>query len=285
MSCTSHRLHCSATVGCTPHAFSACRPSRYSKRTSRDSPRVMASVSRHAPPGRGSAICTAAPTARWRLRLRRWKTLLHIVFRGCTSGRVGSTSLATRRRRATSSCAAGGRRTASRLSASSAGWPQRSTSSASRCWPVATTCRWSSSATAWTEPSSNLPCRPRFSPERSTASSSPPPTPAWMSSSIPASTRPSVRSCRRRWRRACRSSRPTPAGRGTWWRPCTPDCCCRSDEFESRLATSVDHLLAERQRYSVAARRSVLGRTWPAICDELIGHYEAVLGTRHAKAA
>ncbi|HET9566592.1 MAG TPA: glycosyltransferase family 1 protein, partial [Mycobacterium sp.] len=41
------------------------------------------------------------------------------------------------------------------------------------------------------------------------------------------------------------------------------------DEFESRLATSVDHLLAERQRYSVAARRSVLGRTWPAICDEL----------------
>jgi phosphatidylinositol alpha 1,6-mannosyltransferase len=56
-------------------------------------------------------------------------------------------------------------------------------------------------------------------------------------------------------------------------------------EFESRLATSVDHLLAERQRYSVAARRRVIGRTWPAICDELIGHYEAVLGTRSAKAA
>ena len=56
-------------------------------------------------------------------------------------------------------------------------------------------------------------------------------------------------------------------------------------EFESRLATSVDHLLAERQRYSVAARRSVLGRTWPAICDELIGHYEAVLGTRGVRAA
>ncbi len=56
-------------------------------------------------------------------------------------------------------------------------------------------------------------------------------------------------------------------------------------EFESRLATSVDHLLAEHQRYSVAARRSVLGRTWPAICDELIGHYEAVLGTRGVKAA
>jgi phosphatidylinositol alpha 1,6-mannosyltransferase len=56
-------------------------------------------------------------------------------------------------------------------------------------------------------------------------------------------------------------------------------------EFEHRLSTSVDHLLAERQRYSVAARRSVLGRTWPAICDELIGHYESVLGTRGVKAA
>jgi phosphatidylinositol alpha 1,6-mannosyltransferase len=56
-------------------------------------------------------------------------------------------------------------------------------------------------------------------------------------------------------------------------------------KFEARLETSVDHLLAERQRYSVAARRSVLGRTWPAICDELIVHYEAVLGTRGVKAA
>jgi phosphatidylinositol alpha 1,6-mannosyltransferase len=56
-------------------------------------------------------------------------------------------------------------------------------------------------------------------------------------------------------------------------------------EFEARLTTAVDHLLAERQRYSVAARRSVLGRTWPAICDELIGHYEVVLGTCGVKAA
>ena len=47
-------------------------------------------------------------------------------------------------------------------------------------------------------------------------------------------------------------------------------------EFEVRLGESVDHLLAERPRYSVAARRSVLGRTWPAICDELLDHYEAV---------
>jgi phosphatidylinositol alpha 1,6-mannosyltransferase len=56
-------------------------------------------------------------------------------------------------------------------------------------------------------------------------------------------------------------------------------------EFESKLTESVDHLIAERHRYSIAARRSVLGRTWPAICDELIGHYEAVQGKRALRAA
>jgi phosphatidylinositol alpha 1,6-mannosyltransferase len=56
-------------------------------------------------------------------------------------------------------------------------------------------------------------------------------------------------------------------------------------EFESKLAESVDHLIAERQRYSLAARKSVLGRTWPAICDELLSHYEDVIGLRRAKAA
>jgi phosphatidylinositol alpha 1,6-mannosyltransferase len=56
-------------------------------------------------------------------------------------------------------------------------------------------------------------------------------------------------------------------------------------QFEARLTPAVDHLLAERSRYSVAARRSVLGRTWPAVCDQLIGHYQDVLGTRGAKAA
>lgn len=57
------------------------------------------------------------------------------------------------------------------------------------------------------------------------------------------------------------------------------------DEFENRLPGAVDHLLSERQRYSIAARRSVLTRTWPAVCDQLLGHYEEVLGRRGAKAA
>ncbi|TXI41478.1 MAG: glycosyltransferase family 1 protein, partial [Mycobacterium sp.] len=56
-------------------------------------------------------------------------------------------------------------------------------------------------------------------------------------------------------------------------------------EFEARLSQSVDHLLDERARYGVAARRSVLGRTWPAICDQLLGHYEAVVDGRARRGA
>jgi phosphatidylinositol alpha 1,6-mannosyltransferase len=48
-------------------------------------------------------------------------------------------------------------------------------------------------------------------------------------------------------------------------------------EFEGRLGEGIDHLLAERPRYAQLARRSVLTRTWPSICSELLGHYQAVL--------
>ncbi len=59
--------------------------------------------------------------------------------------------------------------------------------------------------------------------------------------------------------------------------PCRTGLLLPLDEFEMRLPGAVEHLLAERQRYSQAARRSVLGRSWSVICDELLGHYEAVL--------
>jgi phosphatidylinositol alpha 1,6-mannosyltransferase len=56
-------------------------------------------------------------------------------------------------------------------------------------------------------------------------------------------------------------------------------------DFEARLPEAVAHLIDERPRYSPAARRSVLQRSWPAICDQLLEHYDAVQGTRRAAAA
>ena len=58
-----------------------------------------------------------------------------------------------------------------------------------------------------------------------------------------------------------------------------------TQRFEPLLSRSVDHLIAERPRYAHAARRSVLGRSWPAICDQLIGHYHAVQTDSHPRIA
>jgi phosphatidylinositol alpha 1,6-mannosyltransferase len=54
------------------------------------------------------------------------------------------------------------------------------------------------------------------------------------------------------------------------------------DEFEAQLPGAVAHLIQARSHYGPAARRSVLQRTWPVICDELLGHYEAVRGATTA---
>ena len=43
----------------------------------------------------------------------------------------------------------------------------------------------------------------------------------------------------------------------------------------ARLAADPDR----RAKFGQAGRRKVLGRTWPALTEELIGHYAAVLGT------
>jgi len=56
--------------------------------------------------------------------------------------------------------------------------------------------------------------------------------------------------------------------------------------FSAELVERVDELRdpALRARLGQKARKVVLGRTWPAVCTELLGHYEAVTG-RVAKAA
>ena len=51
--------------------------------------------------------------------------------------------------------------------------------------------------------------------------------------------------------------------------------------FGAELRAAVRTLVNDpelRTRYGTAARRSVLRRTWPAVCDELLGHYAQVTG-------
>jgi phosphatidylinositol alpha 1,6-mannosyltransferase len=50
------------------------------------------------------------------------------------------------------------------------------------------------------------------------------------------------------------------------------------EAFAAELVSTVELLRhrALRRRLGVAGRESVLARTWPAVCDELIGHYDQV---------
>ncbi|WP_199542713.1 glycosyltransferase family 1 protein [Prauserella sp. PE36] len=50
--------------------------------------------------------------------------------------------------------------------------------------------------------------------------------------------------------------------------------------FAAELRARVEELRDGdlRARLGTQARRGVLGRTWPAVCDQLVGHYEAVRG-------
>ncbi|WP_188543347.1 glycosyltransferase family 4 protein [Rhodococcoides trifolii] len=57
--------------------------------------------------------------------------------------------------------------------------------------------------------------------------------------------------------------------------------------FEELLPSAVGALIdpVVRSRFADAARKSVVHRTWPAICGELMGHYADVLGWEQAAAA
>jgi len=63
---------------------------------------------------------------------------------------------------------------------------------------------------------------------------------------------------------------------------CDPDATLTADRsLRAAVAALTDEGL--RARFAAAARPSVLHRTWPAVCDELLGHYTEVIaeGPRH----
>jgi len=53
-------------------------------------------------------------------------------------------------------------------------------------------------------------------------------------------------------------------------------------ELRAAVAALADPQL--RRRFGAAARRSVLRRTWSAVCDELVAHYVDVIGATAAAA-
>jgi len=83
-------------------------------------------------------------------------------------------------------------------------------------------------------------------------------------------------SCRRRSPVACRCWRPIRAVPATW-SPRGTGYLRAVRDFEPSLRRAVQALADDDQRrhFGHAARRSVLRRTWPTVCDELLGHYAA----------
>ena len=200
---------------------------------------------------------------------QRWKTLPHIASLGSTSGRAASTSRATHRLRATSSCAGSGHPTVSRSSASSAGSRPRSTSSASRCWAGRDDLQLVivGDGVDRAKLESTLPTAvftgALYGEELATAYAS-------MDVFVhPGEHETFCQAVQEAMASGLPVIAPDAGGPRDLVAPMHTGLLLPVAEFEARLTTSVDHLLAERQRYSVAARRSVLGRTWPAICDEL----------------
>ncbi len=125
----------------------------------------------------------------------------------------------------------------------------------------------------------NASCRPRCSPGSSRDSNSPRPTPASTCSCTPVSTRRSARRCRRHSRAAVPVIGPDAGGPKDLIAPMRTGYLLDVPSFEQRLPAAVDALLDPTvgPAFGAAARRSVAGRTWPSICDQLLGHYEAVV--------
>ena len=66
-------------------------------------------------------------------------------------------------------------------------------------------------------------------------------------------------------------------GETGWLFDAGPDLAVSSGLRERVRAWRDDPAL--RRRMGRAARASTRGRTWPAVCDELLGHYTELLGT------